>query len=249
MKNLLTMLLMLCLVAPLAIHAAMPQQETGKKVDSISLFNGRNLDGWKGDMRYWKVENGAIVGQCGSPDLPCITTYLHHETPYSDFQLDFMIKLEGEGANSGMQYRSTPMGKEHGDGWDLSGYQADFDAKHTYSGILYETKGRAIAAQRGESIRFNADGGKTEIAPREDDQQLKTYIANSGIDGWHRYRIIANGPRLEHWIDGKRVVLVEDNAKQRASKGIFALQIHGGPPMTVRAKNLRLKPLGTNKTK
>ena len=26
------------------------------------LFNGKNLDGWDGDPRFWKVEGGEILG-------------------------------------------------------------------------------------------------------------------------------------------------------------------------------------------
>ncbi len=28
-----------------------------------SLFDGKTLDGWDGDGRFWRVEDGAIVGQ------------------------------------------------------------------------------------------------------------------------------------------------------------------------------------------
>ena len=102
----------------------------------------------------------------------------------------------------------------------------------------------SIAVQRGESIRFNPDGTKVALAPRANDAELKKTIATgANKDGWNRYRIVANGPNLEHWINGKRTVLVEDNAKQAVKKGIFALQIHGGPPMVVKARKIRLKPL------
>ena len=34
----------------------------------------------------------------------------------------------------------------------VSGYQADFETGKTYSGILYEEKGRGILAKRGEKV-------------------------------------------------------------------------------------------------
>ena len=74
------------------------------------LFDGRSLEGWRGDDRFWSVENGELVGR-STAENPCdTTTYLHHSKPFSDFELEFEIKLEGAGANSGMQYRSTPTG-------------------------------------------------------------------------------------------------------------------------------------------
>ena len=34
-----------------------------KQAATVSLFDGRTLDGWDGDRKYWRVEEGAIVGE------------------------------------------------------------------------------------------------------------------------------------------------------------------------------------------
>ena len=213
----------------------------------IPLFDGKSLRGWRGDQKFWSVADGAIVGQ-STFDNPCTTTtYLHQAGTFADFELEFDMKLEGAGANSGMQYRSTPAGPNVTDGHDLSGYQADFDIDHRYSGILYETRGRGIAVNRGETIRFKPDGTRVEIAPRRPDPELRKKLqavdADQKSKGWHQYRIVAFGPRLEHWIDGERMVLIEDQSPQAASKGILALQVHQGAPMTVRVRNIRIREL------
>jgi|GEM_PF-4820904 len=218
-----------------------------KKSAATPLFDGKSLEDWRGDKRFWSVENGEIVGR-STAENPCTTTtYLHHPGTFADFELEFEIKLEGEGANSGMQYRSTATGPEVTDGYDLSGYQADFDINHRYSGILYETRGRGIAVNRGESIRFKPDGTRVEIAPRRPDPELRKKLqavdADQKSKGWHQYRIVAFGPRLEHWIDGERMALIEDQSPQAASKGILALQVHQGAPMTVRVRNIRIREL------
>ncbi|MCP4836009.1 MAG: DUF1080 domain-containing protein [Phycisphaera sp.] len=216
------------------------------RVPAIPLFNGESLDGWRGDPRFWMVEDGCIVGR-STPEVPCkITTYLQHDAILDDFELEFEIKLEGEGANSGMQYRSTPRPAPDND-FDLSGYQADFDEAHRYSGILYETYGRGIAVGRGQAIRFNEDGSKREIEPARPDADLKKVLlaadADPKADGWHTYRVVADGRRLEHWIDGQRVMLAEDHDPRFAREGILALQVHQGPPMTVRVRNPRIRDL------
>ena len=218
-----------------------------EKIPSTPLFDGRTLEGWRGDEKFWSVEQGELVGR-STVENPCTTTtYLHHSKPFTDFELEFEIKLEGAGANSGMQYRSTPTGPEVTDGYDLSGYQADFDEAHRYSGILYETRGRGIAVQRGESVRFEADGTRKDLEPRQDDRELQKHLksveADPKKDGWHAYRIVAVGPRLEHWIDGKRMMLTVDRHPKSAARGTFALQVHQGPPMTVRVRNLRIAEL------
>ncbi len=219
--------------------------DLGKGV--IAIFDGTGLENWKGDPRFWSVEDGCIVGR-STAENPCTTTtYLHHQAVLDDFELTFDIKLEGEGANSGMQYRSTPLGPEVTDGHDLAGYQADFDRSHRYSGILYETRGRGIAVGRGQAIRFNADGSKQEIEPARPDAELKQVIiavdADPKAEGWHSYRVVADGRRLEHWIDGRRVMLAEDHDPRFAGEGILALQVHQGPPMTVRVRNLMVRDL------
>lgn len=206
--------------------------------DWVPLFDGSTLEGWRGDPAIWSVENGEIVGRT-TPDNSR-TTYLHRDGVFDDFELVFEIKLEGERANSGMQYRSTPRGLDVGDGYDLTGYQADFDLDHNYSGILYETGGRGIAATRGQSKRFMVDKSTRDLAPPIPDEQLRPKLH----DGWHTYRIVADGERLEHWINGTRMLLVEDAAPTRSESGILALQMHGGPPMTVRMRKIRIRPLG-----
>ena len=209
--------------------------------DWVALFDGTTLDGWKGDPAIWSVENGEIVGRT-TPETNR-TTYLHRDGVFDDFELEFDIKLEGAGANSGMQYRSRRLGPEVGDGWDLAGYQADFDAKHNYTGILYETRGRAIAAVRGESKRFMVDGSTRDLAPPKTDAELGVTLN----DDWHRYRIVADGDRLEHWINGTRVLLVEDAAPTRTASGSLALQVHAGDPMAVRMRNIRIRPIGAGR--
>jgi hypothetical protein len=51
------------------------------------------------------------------------------------------------GGNSGVQYRSKLVDEK---GFVIAGYQGDFEAGKTYSGILYEERGRGILAKRGD---------------------------------------------------------------------------------------------------
>src|SRR4029078_534466 len=73
----------------------------------------------------------------------------------SDFELTLKYKivdLNGESkgfGNSGIQYRSKVVKPEYS---VVAGYQADFETGKTYSGILYEEKGRGILAQRGQEV-------------------------------------------------------------------------------------------------
>ena len=199
--------------------------------EPIELFNGTTLAGWSGDPRYWSVEDGAIVGR-STEAVPCErNTFLVHEGEFSDF--DLRLEFEIEGGNSGIQYRSRDLGD-----FTVAGYQADLEAGPTYTGILYEEKGRGIVAWRGEKVTLAADGSKSASPELGDRAALQSAIR----PGWNEYRILAVGPRLMHIINGVPLVDVTDLAPAAAAKGAIALQLHAGPPMTVRYRNLVLTP-------
>lgn len=70
-----------------------------------SLFNGKNLKGWKviGGKAEYKVVDGAIVGT-SRMDTP--NTFLATEKCYGDFILEMEFKVDDE-LNSGIQFRSN----------------------------------------------------------------------------------------------------------------------------------------------
>ena len=71
----------------------------------VSIFDGKTLDGWDGNPKFWRVENGAIVGE-STPERPSGNSYIaYRHMEAKDFTLKFEIKVEGTGG-SGLQYRS-----------------------------------------------------------------------------------------------------------------------------------------------
>lgn len=201
-----------------------------------ALFNGTDLSGWDGDPQFWSVEDGAIIGRLTADQPLKNNTFLiwKGEEP-SDFRLQLEFQIEG--GNSGVQYRSRVLDQEK---WIVGGYQADIDAANQYTGILYEERGRGILAQRGQRVRINADGN-SETVDFADPTELRKAIRD---DDWNEYLIEAIGPRLRHIINGKLMsVTVDGDRKHRASSGVIALQLHQGPPMTVRFRNIRLEPV------
>ena len=123
------------------------------------LFNGRDLSGWDGDQKYWKVVDGTITGETTAENKTPHNTFLFYkgtgekpEMP-ADFELHVKFKLRNH--NSGVQYRSREL-PEH----VATGYQADIAEGNPskYTGILYEEKGRGILAQRGEKVTIEPEG-------------------------------------------------------------------------------------------
>src|ERR1700722_12666946 len=70
------------------------------------IFDGKTLNGWDGPPDVWHVEDGSIVG-VSSPEHPSGTTnIIWRGGEVGNFMLKVEMKLEGSGANGGIQYRS-----------------------------------------------------------------------------------------------------------------------------------------------
>lgn len=213
-----------------------------------AIFNGKDLTGWEGNMSLWSVVDGTITGKTQPDPADPKKGLLKHNTflvwkagKVSDFELTFQYRIVA--GNSGVQYRSKelPAG-EHGP--IVTGYQADFEAGKTYSGILYEERGRGILAKRGEktTIKPGADGKKPTVEVTGTVGVSDEIQASIKSEEWNDYKIVAKGNHVQHFINGKQTVDVTDEDAANAPKeGILALQIHAGPPMTVQFKDLILK--------
>lgn len=229
----------------LATLVAAASPVTAQEAGFISLFNGQDLAGWTGNPELWSLQDGAITGVTkADPKLTHNTFLVWTNGTTEDFELRLSYRIVK--GNSGIQYRSKVM--EQGKfGPIVGGYQADFEAGKTYSGILYEERGRGILAQRGQKTVIKPDPAnpqkhKVEVTGsvgKSDEIQAKIQD-----EDWNDYAVIASGNHLQHFINGVPTVDVTDEQDAKAAKsGVLALQIHVGPPMTVQFKNIRLKRL------
>ena len=201
------------------------------------LFNGKDLTGWKG-LDFWTVEDGCITGRTTKEKPTKGNTFLVWEGEVADFELTFQYKIVG--GNSGVQYRSKLLDAK---GFVISGYQGDFEAGKTYSGILYEERGRGILAQRGQKvvIKEGADAKKPKIEVTGSVGKSDEIQAKIKSGDWNEYRVVAKGGHLQHFINGVQTIDVTDETAVGAKKGALALQLHAGPPMVVQFKDIVLK--------
>jgi len=201
-----------------------------------SIFDGKSLDGWEGKPEFWSVQDGAITG-ITTPENPtkANTFIIWKQGTVDDFELKLQYRIVD--GNSGIQYRSTDLGD-----YVVKGYQADFEAGTTYSGINYEERGRGILAKRGKKVVAKDGKGpyeKTETFADTDELQSKIKQ-----EDWNEYHIIAKGNHLIHKINGNVTCEVIDEGKKDSRRsGILALQLHQGPPMKVQFKDIQLKRL------
>lgn len=203
--------------------------------DWTPLFNGKDLQGWAGDPKIWRVENGTIVGETDDAErkIKANTFLIWEGGEPGDFVLEYKARVTGKN-NSGVQYRSR---RPDPQGWVLKGYQMDLHPAKNYLGMLYEEGGRGIACERGKKVNLADKPAVTGELPVED----------VALDQWNEFRIEAQGNVLRHFVNGKQSVEVTDvQEAKRALKGLIGLQVHAGPPMKVEFKDLRWKPIEAN---
>jgi len=198
-----------------------------------AIFNGHDLDGWEGSPKFWKVADHCLVGTAdGTLDYNRFIVW--RGGTVKNFELRVKVNVS-PGGNSGLQYRGTER-PDLGESV-VTGYQCDVVSNRPdYDGMLYEERGRRILAHTGE---------KVVIDPKGQPWVVGTFPLKAFKPGeWHDYRVLVEGNRARHWIDGHPTVEVVDlDEKGRKLEGVLAVQVHVGPPMTIRYRDFFLKPL------
>ena len=156
-----------CLLAGLAAMLLTPATVSADHHHSNdgfeSIFDGKSLDGWDGDPKFWSVRDGAITGQ-STEDVKIKngnTFIIWKGGEVADFELKLKYKIVGEPkGNSGIQYRSFTLPDNKDNKWRIGGYQADFETGEKFSGICYGEGYRGILALRGEVTELKRVDGK-----------------------------------------------------------------------------------------
>jgi hypothetical protein len=180
----------------------------------VPLFDGKTLDGWEGNLEYWKVGDGMIVGI--SPGIKH-NEFLCTKEQFGDFELRVMFRIVGdETKNSGIQFRSKRVPNDT----EVSGYQADIG--QGYWGCLYD-----------ESRRNKV------LAPAPADELAKVIKK----DDWNTYVIRCQGPHITLTLGGLKTVDYTEKDESIPRAGVIGLQIHGGKALEAQFKNILIKKL------
>lgn len=200
------------------------------------LFNGETLEGWRGRSDLWSVADGAIVGTTTDTEPIQENTFLIYNGDLpSSFELSAKFMIQG--GNSGIQYRSKVVDEKK---FVVAGYQADIDDALKFAGINYEEKGRGILALRGERVTISEDGKKKKEV--FGDAAKIGEVIKAGQ--WNQYRVVANGNRLQHFInEALTSEVIDGESKKAATQGVIALQLHRGPAMVVKYKDLEIREI------
>ena len=138
--------------------------------------------------------------------------YLSTEGEYKDFDLELEFYQESNG-NSGVFFHSQVEGTK------VSGWQAEVAPMNQHTGGIYESYGRGWLIQPVPAL----------------EKHLKE-------NEWNKMRVRVQGNVVETWLNGQRMIRLED-AKIGSISGRIALQIHDGGGVRVRWRNLHLTPM------
>jgi len=166
---------------------------------SARIFDGKTFDGWEGNLKSFRIEEGAVVGGTLKAKIPR-NEFLCTKKQYANFELRLKVKLAGGKGNAGIQIRSVRIPNHH----EMRGYQADMGGG--WWGCLYDE------SRRGVLVRANT-------------KALAKVLKHNG---WNQYVIRCAGPSVQLSINGlKTVDYIEKDPKIPAT-GVIGLQIHSG---------------------
>jgi hypothetical protein len=179
----------------------------------VSIFDGKTLNGWEGDLKIFRVEDGAIVA--GTLDNKIARNeFLCTTRTYGDFELRLKFKLlGGDSANAGVQFRTKRIPNDH----EVAGYQADMGVG--WWGALYDESRRK----------------KVLTGP---DQAKMQGVVKAGE--WNDYVIRAEGKHIQLWINGFQTVDYTEEDPAIEATGVIAVQIHAGPPSQAWYKDITI---------
>jgi len=232
--------------------------------DWQSLFNGKDLSGWKIECRepdraktFWKARGGAL--ECDTAgDRKHDYVWLVSEREFGDFEFECVIhSFPNSTGNSGIQIRSRFQADANDGGW-MHGPQIDIHSPAPWRcGWIYdetaETK-RWICPSLPNS-RMDPDQGTPKPARwyhLADPGEPRMRSAIDPILLGNTLRIVARGTRVETWVNGQSVArfdgtgILDDPAHQRHNVGLrghLALQLHSGDDLRIRFSQLRIREL------
>jgi hypothetical protein len=223
--------LLLLAVAPVRTGLAAASEE-----GFVAIFDGKTLEGWDGNPKFWRVEDGAITGQTTRDNPTSLNTFIiWRKGQPADFDLRFEYRIEG--GNSGVQFRSYEMPKVAR--WVMGGYQYDIDAPDQWTGGIYAERDRGIICIRGQKTVLGEDHKPKVVGAIGDRDELKKLIKKGD---WNEGGILARDNHFTLTLNGKVTCEMTDEDKEmRRDDGLIALQLHAGAPMKVQFRNLRLK--------
>jgi glucose dehydrogenase len=217
----------------------------------IDLFDGSTLNGWAhlNGAHHFTVEDGAIVGRTVEASAS-MNSFLCTLQEFDDFELELETTIDRI-TNSGIQIRSQvrPVA--------MTGRSFEAAAGRV-NGPQVEIR-RSYKGQPATGLLYGEAMGTDWLSSQTKIDEGHPHFVN---EGWNKLRIVANGPRIQTWVNGQPVEdIVNEAVHKTHPRGFIGLQIHGlsarevnlpanagsgittSQPLIIKWKNIRIRPL------
>lgn len=204
---------------PLLLSVTLPLSALAAET---SLTDG-TFNGWEGEItNTWRIEEGGFTAGSVEKNQPR-NEFLCTKKEFGDFDLTLKWKLIGTQGfvNGGVQFRTKRIPNHH----EVSGYQADLGAGH--DGALYD------------------ESRRNKMLARPAKEVLEK--AKKPLGEWNTYRIRAEGPRIQIWLNGVQTVDFTEQDEKIPRTGVIGVQIHGAAKSQVWYKDIVIEELGEKK--
>jgi len=164
----------------------------GKALEWEILFDGKNMDKWRAKsgtsfpLSGWKIEDGLLFLDGMGGDI--IT-----REKYSDFELVFDFNMT-EGSNSGVKYFVDTIVNSETGNIMVNGPEYQIIDDYNYPGIRDDPDGLSSTAS-------------AYLLYAPENKKLNPF------GEWNTGKIVVKGARVEHWLNGIRVVTYKRGSK------------------------------------
>ena len=189
-----------------------------KPLGTKPIFNGKDLTGWKTDLagpaKFSVTDAGELEVLGGSGQV-------ESEGLYGDFVMQFECKVNGDGLNSGMFFRSIP-------GEKMNGYECQISN-------AYDDGDRSKPSDCGTGGIFRRTNARYVVASDHK---------------WFGVTLNVSGPHMAAWVNGIQVTDWTDTREPdvnprrglRLEPGTFCIQAHD-PTTNLLLRNIRVAEL------
>lgn len=216
----------------------------GRPAEPVALFNGKDFAGWEGNLKFFRIEDGAIVAGSLEKPIPH-NEFLCTTRDFGDFELRLQVKGSQENVNGGIQVRSRRVP----DDTEVSGYQVD-------TGTISTELMRSIPDFISEEVMREAGISDQPMAciwgALYDESRRNKFLAVGEQEelvkvvkpaDWNDFVVRCEGKRIQIWVNGFRTVDYTEPDETIELTGIIGLQIHSGPPVEIYYRNIAIKKI------
>lgn len=219
--------------------------------DWIQLFDGSTLNGWvhMNGAHTFTVEAGAIVGRTVESSAS-MNSFLCSLQEFDDFELELETAIDPI-TNSGVQIRTQVR--------PIRGTGRPFESMPgRVNGAQVEIR-RFYQGQPATGLLYGEALGTGWLSSQKMVEEGHHHFIDHG---WNKLRIVAQGPRIQTWVNGHPIEdLVNEEVYKTHRKGFIGLQVHGlsdrelnlpihassgvtkSQPLEVKWRNIRIRPL------